>query len=72
MSMNGKPTNELNPTSHVRTNAPVDDEPETEYDRNAVAEARDWLRTNPEGIPFEDILADFELTIGDLRDDPVT
>ncbi|HME07642.1 MAG TPA: hypothetical protein VKG25_11345 [Bryobacteraceae bacterium] len=41
--------------------APLDDEPFTEEDRQAVAEADAWLKQN-EPIPLENILADFGLT----------
>ena len=37
-------------------NAPVDDEPETEEERQAVAEARDWLKRNGKGIPHTEAM----------------
>jgi hypothetical protein len=42
--------------------APVDDEPFTEEDRAAVAEADEWLKHN-DPIPLESVLADFGLTM---------
>jgi L-ascorbate metabolism protein UlaG (beta-lactamase superfamily) len=43
---------------------PIDDEPFTEADRQAVAEAVEWLKHN-EPIPIEEVLADFGLTLAD-------
>jgi hypothetical protein len=45
---------------------PLDDEPETEEERRSVAEAQEWLQHHP-GIPFEEVLSDFGLTIQDLK-----
>jgi hypothetical protein len=45
----------------------LDDEPETDEERRAVAEAKEWLRRHP-GIPFEEVLVDFGLTVSDLDD----
>ena len=52
------------PVSYTLANAPLDDEPFTEEDRQAVAEAVDWLRHN-EPIPHEQVLAEFGLTTTD-------
>jgi hypothetical protein len=52
------------PVSYSLANAPVDDEPFTEEDRQAVAEAEEWLRHN-EPIPHEQVLAEFGLTMAD-------
>ena len=49
---------ELDPVSHAIANAPIDDEPETEDERQAVAASKAWMEQHPgEGIPHEDILA---------------
>jgi hypothetical protein len=40
-------------------NAPMDDEPETEHERVAVAEAIEWFKNNPNGISFEEVLERF-------------
>jgi hypothetical protein len=56
----------LDPVSHTIAHAPFDDEPETEAERQAVAEAKDWLKHHP-GIPFEEVLSDFGLTVEDLK-----
>ena len=44
--------------------APIDDEPFTEADRQAVAEADEWLKHN-DPIPLEAVLADFGLGMAD-------
>ena len=55
------------PVSRAIANAPVDDEPETEGERQAVAASKAWMKQHPgEGIPHEDILAEF----GFSSDDP--
>jgi hypothetical protein len=56
----------LDPVSRAITNAPPDDEPESDEERRAVAEAKEWLQRHP-GIPFEEVLADFGLTVKDLE-----
>ena len=57
----------LDPVSIALANAPIDDEPETEGERQAVAEAKEWLKRHP-GISFEEVLSDFGLTVDDLKD----
>jgi len=57
----------LAPVSNAITGAPLDDAPETDEERLAVAEAKQWLRRHP-GIPMEEILADFGLTVSDPED----
>jgi hypothetical protein len=59
----------LDPVSRAIANAPIDDEPESEHERQAVAEANEWFRNNPQGIPLEQVLADFGLTVDDIRND---
>ena len=56
----------LDPVSRAFANAPMDDEPETEVERRAVAEATEWLKHN-KPIPFEDVLADRGLTLDDVK-----
>ena len=56
----------LDPVSRQLAAAPLDDEPETEEERQAVAEATEWLKHN-KPIPFEDVLADFGLTLEDVK-----
>ncbi len=53
----------LDPVSRAIANAPVDDEPETEEERQAVAESKAWFeRHDGQGISHEEALADFGLT----------
>ena len=54
----------LDPLSMKLALAPMDDEPFTEADRNAIAEADEWSKHN-KPIPMEDVLADFGLTMAD-------
>ena len=52
------------PLSAALANAPIDDEPFTEAERRAVAEADEWLQHN-EPIPHEEVLAELGLTMED-------
>ena len=52
----------LDPLSRKLAHAPIDDEPFTEEDRQAVAEADEWRKRN-QPIPLENVLADFGLTM---------
>ena len=56
----------LDPVSRAIANAPTDDEPESETERQAVGEATEWLKHN-QPIPFEDVLADHGLTLEDVK-----
>ena len=57
----------LDPISRAIANAPVDDEPKTEAERQAVGESKDWFdRHGGQGIPHEEVLADFGLTPKDF------
>lgn len=55
----------LDPVSRAIANAPIDDEPITPEEEKALDEAREWFKHNP-GIPFEEVLAEFGLTVEDL------
>ena len=58
----------LDPVSRAIANAPIDDEPETDAERQAVAASKAWMAEHPgEGIPFEDLLSDFGVTAEELR-----
>jgi hypothetical protein len=49
--------------SRKLASAPVSDEEETEEERRAVQEAKDWLAQHGgKGIPHEEVLAEFGLT----------
>lgn len=54
----------IDPLSRKLALAPFDDEPFTEEDRQAVAEADEWSKHN-DPIPIENVLADFGLTMAD-------
>mgnify|MGYP005862622977 FL=1 len=58
----------VDPVSRAILNATFNDEPEPEEGRPLVAEARAWFRENPGGIPFEEVLGDFGLTLADVRE----
>ena len=52
------------PLSTALANAPIDDEPFTDAERRAVAEADEWLQHH-EPIPHEEVLAELGLTMED-------
>jgi hypothetical protein len=55
----------LDPVAHSITLAPEDDEPLTPEDCAALDRAEEWLKYN-EGIPHEEVLAEFGLTMDDF------
>jgi hypothetical protein len=58
----------LDPVTRAFANAPIDDEPETEEERQAVARSKAWFRQHGgQGISHEEVLADFGLTPDDLK-----
>jgi hypothetical protein len=47
----------VDPVATALQNAPIDDEPETESEKLAVDEARDWLKNNGgKGIPHAEAM----------------
>jgi hypothetical protein len=60
------PTEEREQVSPALANAPIEDERISEEEERAVAESKEWLKHN-EGIPFEEVLAEFGLTLDDLE-----
>ena len=47
----------IDPVAAALRNAPIDDEPETEEEKQEVEEAREWLRQNGgRGIPHEEAM----------------
>jgi hypothetical protein len=47
----------VDPVAAALQNAPIDDEPETESEKLAVDEARDWLKNNGgKGIPHAEAM----------------
>jgi hypothetical protein len=58
----------LDPVSLAIANAPIDDEPESDQEHQAVAESKAWFEQHSgRGIPHEEILADFGLTRSDFK-----
>jgi hypothetical protein len=58
----------LDPVACAIANAPVDDEPESEDERQAVAKSKAWFKQRGgQGTPHEEVLADFGLTADDLK-----
>lgn len=58
----------LDPVSRAIASAPADDEPETEEERQAVAKSKAWFKQRDgQGIPHEEVLAEFGLTPEDLK-----
>jgi len=58
----------LDPVSRAIANAPIDDEPESETERQAVAASKAWMDEHPgQGISFEDLLSEFGVTAEELR-----
>jgi hypothetical protein len=51
----------LDPVSRAVASAPVDDEPLTAEEEQALAEAREWLKHN-KPIPHEQVLAELGIT----------
>ena len=52
----------VDPVAAALRNAPLDDEPETENEKQAVTEARDWLaRRGGKGIPHDEAMRRLEL-----------
>jgi hypothetical protein len=58
----------LDPVSGAIANAPVDDEPETDEERTAVAKSKAWFKQRGgQGISHQEVLADFGLIPVDLK-----
>jgi hypothetical protein len=58
----------LDPVARAIANAPIDDEPVSEDERKAVAKSKAWFKQRGgQGIPHEEVLADFGLTPDDLK-----
>ena len=55
----------VDPVARALANAPIDDEPISAEDREALREAERWLEQN-EGVPHEEVLADFGLSLSDF------
>jgi hypothetical protein len=58
----------LDPVARAIANAPIDDEPESEDERKAVAKSKAWFKQHGgQGIPQEEVLAEFGLSPDDLK-----
>ena len=58
----------IDPVSRAIANAPVDDEPESEAERQAVAASKAWLEKHPgQGISSDDLSADLGISVDDLK-----
>lgn len=58
----------LDPVSRAIANAPLDDEPETQEERQAVAKSKEWFEKHGgQGIPHEEVLAEFGLAPEGLK-----
>jgi hypothetical protein len=58
----------LDPVSRAIANAPIDDEPESEAERQAVAASKAWMAQHPgQGIPHEDIIAELGPSADNLK-----
>jgi hypothetical protein len=55
----------LDPFDRALANAEIDDEPVTEQERRDVEASREWFRHN-EGIPFEQVVAEFGFTMEEV------
>ena len=50
----------LDPVSQALANAPIDDEPESEEERRAVAESKKWFEQHGgKGIPHDEVVSNF-------------
>jgi hypothetical protein len=59
----------LDPVSRAIANAPVDDEPESDDERRAVAESKAWLAQNPgQTVSHAEMMAEFGLAPERLED----
>lgn len=61
-------TSMLDPVDRAIANAPFEDEPISEEENRAVAASKAWLAEHPgEGIPHEELLAEFGIKPEDLH-----
>jgi hypothetical protein len=59
----------LEPVSRAIAQAPLDDEPVTEEERQALARSEAWFEARGgKGIPMEEVLANCGLTMEDLAE----
>ena len=59
----------LDPVARAIAQAPVDDEPVSEEERQALARSEAWFEARGgKGIPMEELLTEFGLTMDDLAE----
>ena len=59
----------LDPVARAIATAPIDDEPVTDEERQAVARSEAWFEERGgKGIPMEDVMAEFGLTTESLAE----
>lgn len=56
----------LDPVSRAIRNAPIDDEPVTAEEEEAVNQSREWLKHN-QPIPHEQVLAELGITEDEIQ-----
>lgn len=56
----------VDPVAAALRNASLDDEPVTEEEEHAIAEAREWLKHN-QGIPFEQVVAELGFAMEEVK-----
>jgi hypothetical protein len=58
----------LDPVARAIVNAPIDDEPESDEERQAVARSKAWFKKRDgHGIPHDEVLAEFGATPEDFK-----
>ncbi len=55
----------VDPVTQSLRNAPIDDEPVTEEEAAALRRSEEWFRHN-KGIPMEEVMAEFGLSMKDF------
>jgi len=56
----------VDPLSVTLANAPVDDEELTEEEAESIRQSQEWFKNN-QGTSFEDVAAEFGLSMDDIR-----
>ncbi len=56
------------PVSRAIANAPADDEPQSDAEREAVERSKRWFTQNPAGIAHEDVLSEFNVNPEELKE----
>jgi hypothetical protein len=59
----------LDPVAHAIANAPIDDEPETEREKNKVHDSKAWFESSGgKSISDEEVLSDFGVTLNNFSE----